>query len=137
VIRVCREFKCCAGNCNCLAGYRPCAMEVTVEAPVGEVIGYVRQRSVYGQLLCLLSDTVCLSVLWYCWLGRKTLLNPIQSVCCLSLACQYLDLCSGSFSLSVGRRLSVNKPWASAVHSSTLNQSQLMMMITVTSSVHC
>ncbi|XP_070561411.1 phospholipid scramblase 2-like [Ptychodera flava] len=42
VIRVNREFKCCAG-CPCCACSDCCAMEVSVEAPVGTVIGYVRQ----------------------------------------------------------------------------------------------
>ena len=37
-----REFKCCAG-CNCLAFSDCCAMEVTVEAPPGQPIGYVKQ----------------------------------------------------------------------------------------------
>jgi len=45
VIRVSREFKCCAG-CNCCAGSDMCAMEIQVEAPVGQVIGYVKQQSV-------------------------------------------------------------------------------------------
>lgn len=43
VIRVNREFKCCAGW-NCCAGMNCCAMEITVEAPVGEVIGSIKQE---------------------------------------------------------------------------------------------
>lgn len=42
VIRVTREFKCCAG-CGWCAGADCCAMEITVEAPVGVVVGHVRQ----------------------------------------------------------------------------------------------
>jgi len=45
VIRVVREFKCCSGYqeciCGCCKGH--CAAEVTVEAPVGEVVGKIRQ----------------------------------------------------------------------------------------------
>jgi hypothetical protein len=43
VIRVTRDFKCCAG-CNCCACCECCAMEIRVEAPVGQIIGYVRQQ---------------------------------------------------------------------------------------------
>jgi len=44
VIRVVRDFKCCAGKGRCCACCRCCQMEVSIEAPVGEVIGYVRQE---------------------------------------------------------------------------------------------
>jgi hypothetical protein len=43
VIRVVRNFKCCAG-CNCCAGTECCSMEIQVEAPVGQVIGYMKQQ---------------------------------------------------------------------------------------------
>ena len=43
VIRLTREFKCCAGSCW-LAGSDACAHEVQVEAPVGQIIGYIRQE---------------------------------------------------------------------------------------------
>lgn len=42
VIRVNREFKCCAG-CNWCAGSDCCAMVVTVEAPPGNIVGSVKQ----------------------------------------------------------------------------------------------
>lgn len=42
VIRVTREFKCCAGCCWC-ADIDHCGFEVAVEAPVGQIVGYVRQ----------------------------------------------------------------------------------------------
>lgn len=42
VIRARREFKCCAG-CNWCANCLCCAMELQVEAPVGQVVGNVRQ----------------------------------------------------------------------------------------------
>jgi hypothetical protein len=44
VMRVSREFKCCAGCCWCAGCCNCCAHEITVEAPVGQVIGYVRQK---------------------------------------------------------------------------------------------
>lgn len=44
VIRVIRDYKCCAGTRGCCSCSRCCQMEVSVEAPVGEVIGYVRQQ---------------------------------------------------------------------------------------------
>ena len=71
-----REFKCCAGW-NCCAGCEPCAMEIRVEAPVGQVIGYVRQQSVV-ELLSLslslsLSTLLCtLYCLYSCILMDKS-----------------------------------------------------------------
>jgi len=46
VMRVTREFKCCAGCCWC-ASASCCAWVVTIEAPVGTVIGSVRQKGSY------------------------------------------------------------------------------------------
>ena len=43
VMRVRREFKCCAGCCWCAAS-EGCAFEVVVEAASGEILGYVRQE---------------------------------------------------------------------------------------------
>jgi len=43
VIRINREFKCCAGCCWCADG-DGCAMTVTVEAPVGQQVGLIRQQ---------------------------------------------------------------------------------------------
>jgi len=42
VIRVTRPFKCWSG-CNCCAGMDCCSCEVEVEAPVGTVVGSVKQ----------------------------------------------------------------------------------------------
>uniref|UniRef100_A0ABM0MQW2 Phospholipid scramblase n=1 Tax=Saccoglossus kowalevskii TaxID=10224 RepID=A0ABM0MQW2_SACKO len=42
VMRLNREFKCCAGCCWC-ANSDCCAFELSVEAPVGNIVGYVRQ----------------------------------------------------------------------------------------------
>ncbi|KAL4221487.1 hypothetical protein ACF0H5_019744 [Mactra antiquata] len=42
IIRVNREFKCCAG-CPWFACSRSLAHEISVEAPVGQVVGYVQQ----------------------------------------------------------------------------------------------
>ncbi|XP_052227793.1 phospholipid scramblase 2-like [Dreissena polymorpha] len=43
IIRVHREFKCCAG-CSWCACSRGCAHEVTVESPPGTLVGYVLQK---------------------------------------------------------------------------------------------
>lgn len=42
VMRVSRDFKCSAGCCWCIC-CKACALEVIIEAPVGEVIGKVKQ----------------------------------------------------------------------------------------------
>lgn len=44
VMRIERQFKCCAGW-NCCAGSDCCAMEVEVQAPVGQTVGWVKQRA--------------------------------------------------------------------------------------------
>ncbi|XP_022090331.1 phospholipid scramblase 2-like [Acanthaster planci] len=44
VMRVIREFKYCGGCCWC-ASAGPCSMEITVEAPVGHVVGHVKQTA--------------------------------------------------------------------------------------------
>ena len=43
IIRVSREFKCCSG-CPWFACSDGCAHIVSVEAPVGNVVGYVVQQ---------------------------------------------------------------------------------------------
>lgn len=42
VMRLVREFKCCAG-CGWCANTDSCSFEVKVEAPVGNIVGYVKQ----------------------------------------------------------------------------------------------
>lgn len=44
VMRIVRPFKCCAGCCWCVQPGNCCSMELQVEAPVGTVIGYVKQE---------------------------------------------------------------------------------------------
>jgi hypothetical protein len=44
VMRLNRPLKCCAGT-PCCAAIDCCSHESTVEAPVGNVIGYIRQTS--------------------------------------------------------------------------------------------
>ena len=46
VIRVRRDFKCVFG-CNCCAACSCCSMEISVEAPIGQTIGHVKQQSVH------------------------------------------------------------------------------------------
>lgn len=44
LMKISREFKCLAQT-SLLAGFcSPCTHEVTIEAPVGNVIGYVQQK---------------------------------------------------------------------------------------------
>jgi len=43
VLRLRRDFKFCAGCCWC-ANSDACAHEVIVEAPIGQVVGYIRQE---------------------------------------------------------------------------------------------
>ena len=71
VIRVTREFKCCAGY-NCCAGCDCCAMEIRVEAPIGQVCGYTKQTYVDYRILslwdiCLRSVSVQFSVMSLWW----------------------------------------------------------------------
>jgi hypothetical protein len=44
VMRIVRPFKCCAGCCWCASPGGCCSQELQVEAPVGTVIGYVKQE---------------------------------------------------------------------------------------------
>ena len=43
VMRIHREFKCCAGCCWFAGSCDGCAWEVSIEAPVGTPCGYIRQ----------------------------------------------------------------------------------------------
>ena len=43
VMKITREFKCCAGCCWCAGCCDACAYEVLIEAPVGTPVGYVKQ----------------------------------------------------------------------------------------------
>lgn len=43
VMRFTRDFKCCTGCCWCAGACNHCAFLVKVEAPAGQVIGYVKQ----------------------------------------------------------------------------------------------
>jgi hypothetical protein len=44
VMKMRRDFKCCACSCSCFACCDCCAHEVIVEAPAGNIIGYVKQQ---------------------------------------------------------------------------------------------
>ena len=44
VMRISREFKCCAGCCWFAGCCDACAHEIVVEAPIGNVVGYVKQN---------------------------------------------------------------------------------------------
>ncbi|CAF4639461.1 unnamed protein product, partial [Rotaria socialis] len=58
VMRISREFKCCAGSCCWCANIDCCAYEVVVESPPGTVIGIVRQtQSCWRTHLSLMDST--------------------------------------------------------------------------------
>lgn len=42
VLKISRKFKCCAGFSWCVGCFDYCAFELKIEAPIGQVIGYVR-----------------------------------------------------------------------------------------------
>jgi len=44
VMRIVRHFKCCAGCPWCASPGNCCSLELEVEAPVGQVVGYVKQE---------------------------------------------------------------------------------------------
>lgn len=44
VLRISREFKCCAGCCWFAGCCNCCAFEVKIETPTGQVMGYVKQK---------------------------------------------------------------------------------------------
>ncbi|XP_030842759.1 phospholipid scramblase 1-like isoform X1 [Strongylocentrotus purpuratus] len=46
VMRVVRNFKCCAGCCWC-ADCAECGFEIQVEAPPGNIVGYAKQRQYF------------------------------------------------------------------------------------------
>ncbi len=43
VIRIVRPFQCCAGCCWCSNPDSGCSMQLHVESPPGQIIGYVKQ----------------------------------------------------------------------------------------------
>ncbi|XP_071945546.1 phospholipid scramblase 1-like isoform X2 [Antedon mediterranea] len=71
VMRVSREYKCCVGCCWC-ANNNHCGLEVVVEAPVGQVIGYVRQRRSFWKPSCDVLNA-----------ERQTVLT-IRGPCCIT-----------------------------------------------------
>ncbi|XP_052081984.1 uncharacterized protein LOC127719764 isoform X6 [Mytilus californianus] len=77
VIRCEREFKCCAGCCWCANGDH-CGWEMTVEAPPGNLIGYIRQNGSKWKMNLTLYDA-----------NRQKLYDiwskccPIFCICCI------------------------------------------------------
>ncbi|RNA37229.1 phospholipid scramblase 2-like isoform X1 [Brachionus plicatilis] len=49
VIKISRELKVCAGSSWCAGCCDCCAHEVIIEAPVGTVVGYVKQKGAFGK----------------------------------------------------------------------------------------
>lgn len=56
VMKIERKFKCCAGCCCCISGYT-CAHVINVEAPVGTLVGQVRQAHSLCTPLFDITDT--------------------------------------------------------------------------------
>ncbi|XP_074653854.1 phospholipid scramblase 1-like isoform X2 [Tubulanus polymorphus] len=73
VIRIHRPFKCCAGCCWC-ADTDCCAQELHIEAPVGNVIGYVRQLKSGWRVRLALLD------------ANKTHIFTLEGPCCICQA---------------------------------------------------
>lgn len=57
VLRIHREFKCCAGCCWCAGCCNGCAHEVVIETPTGEILGYVRQTGSFWKAYYDILDT--------------------------------------------------------------------------------
>jgi len=71
VMRLSREFKCCAGCSWCAGCCEGCTFEVSVQTATGEVLGYVRQKRTFYKPYFDILDA-----------ERKTVLQ-IQGPCCL------------------------------------------------------
>ncbi|XP_006813280.1 phospholipid scramblase 2-like [Saccoglossus kowalevskii] len=100
VIRVVREFKCCAGCCWC-ANSDCCAFELRVEAPIGNIVGYVRQTQ-------------------SCWIGHFDIMNAeretvlkIKGPCCVcQTICCTADLNFMVYSRDMDNEIGrVSKQW--------------------------
>lgn len=85
VIRVQRPFKCCAGCCWCADPGSCCSMEVTVESPPGQVVGYVKQSKTGWTAAYEIQDA-----------NQQPVLN-IQGPCC---PCQTL-CCTGDVDFDI------------------------------------
>ncbi|KAL5014508.1 hypothetical protein ScPMuIL_008778 [Solemya velum] len=75
VIRAEREFKCCVGCCWCADG--SCGWEMRVEAPVGQVVGYIKQRRSKWKVHLALYDEAH-NHLFTTW----SPCCPCQGICC-------------------------------------------------------
>ncbi|XP_072044176.1 phospholipid scramblase 1-like isoform X2 [Amphiura filiformis] len=77
VIRITRPFKCCAGYCWCADPESSCSMELHVESPPGQVVGYVKQtKSIWSPLFAVQdgNQQTVLKISGPC--------NVCQSTCC-------------------------------------------------------
>ncbi|VDI73163.1 phospholipid scramblase 1-like isoform X2 [Mytilus galloprovincialis] len=102
VIKCEREFKCCAGCCWCANGDH-CGWEMTVEAPPGNLIGYIRQQGSKWKMNLALYD------------ANRVKLYDIWSKCCpIFCVCCIDDINFYVHDVKSGNRLSprIYKKWA-------------------------
>lgn len=77
VLRISRPFKCCGGGCyGICGGVDCCSFECIIEAPPGNVIGYLKQRGAFcassfnivdaDNGVVLKTDGPCCCVMWGC-----------------------------------------------------------------------
>ncbi|XP_064641883.1 phospholipid scramblase 2-like isoform X2 [Lineus longissimus] len=80
VMRIVRPCKCLAGCCWCATrDCDTCALELQVEAPPGEVVGYVRQGN-----YCWTSEYIIMDANKKDVLTAKGPCCPVQTICCTS-----------------------------------------------------
>lgn len=100
VIRATRHFKCCAG-CNCCANIDCCAMELHIEAPVGQICGYAKQtRS------CITPHFVILDA------NRQPVFNVIGPMCICQGPCCTKDQEFKIFTLQGSLIGKLSKQWS-------------------------
>lgn len=101
VMLIRREFKCCAGCCWC-ASADCCGYEITVEAPVGTVVGYVRQAQ------------SCWAPKYHVYDASRTEVFTIQGPCCIcqTICCTAdvdFNISTADGKMDVGK---ISKQWA-------------------------
>ncbi|XP_060077915.1 phospholipid scramblase 2-like [Ylistrum balloti] len=98
IIKCVRDFKCCVGFCW-LANFDAWAHEIAVEAPVGTVVGYVRQERSFWTPHYSIRD------------ANRDLVFNIKGPCCVMNGCcwdQEFVVWSKDWTEEVGK---INKKW--------------------------
>lgn len=73
IMRISKEFAC--GCCCCISCCGSCSMELVVEAPVGNVIGYIKQEQSWWKMHVAVYDE------------RHNLIGKIRGMCCPCVCC--------------------------------------------------